>query len=362
MDLENSTIPQSLRNKKLKLKGEEINKQIIIKNQNIINNANNPPNAKETISSLFPSLTPEEISNVLERAEYNIEEAMNLIKELKANKKNLSKEKKKEIELKMKKGLIKRNYNTMIEQANEALKNQNKSNISQNSGTSSLTVNLSNNINTIENINKNKNNNENENSSTNPNINNNDINININSLNNNNDSDNNINSIPANNSNKNDRNYENKVESINHNNHNINVDDAKRNLINRQINYLVGKFSEMTEISQLKNLLKEIGFPENKENNDESEVNKYIEILKEKAESNKEEKKFIINQYNKHNAVCQQIKQKEEKIDELTSTLGNLIDAESEQKMREEEYKNELIEYMKYLKENNNFYNPEEGY
>ena len=42
--------------------------------------------------------------------------------------------------------------------------------------------------------------------------------------------------------------------------------------------------------------------------------------------------------------------------------MGNLIDAESEQKMREEEYKNELIEYMKYLKENNNFYNPEEGY
>ena len=356
MDIENSTIPQSLRNKKLKLKGEENNKQIIINNQNIINKANNPPNAKETIISLFPSLTPEEISNVLERAEYNIEKAMSLIKELRTNKKNLSKEKEKEIELKMKKGLIKRNYNNMSEKANKVLKNQNKSNISPNSDTSSNIVNLSNNINTIEEINNN-----NENSSTNPNINNNDININ--SLNNNNnDSENNINSIPANNSNKNDRNYENKVETINHNNHNINVDNTKINLINGQINYLVGKFSEMTEINQLKNLLKEIGFPENKENSDESEVNKYIEILKEKAESNKEEKKFIINQYNKHNAVCQQIKQKEEKIDELTSTLGNLIDAESEQKMREEEYKNELIECMKYIKENNNFYNPKEGY
>ena len=118
----------------------------------------------------------------------------------------------------------------------------------------------------------------------------------------------------------------------------------------------------MTDISQLKNPLKTIGFPKNKENADESEDNKFIKIFKEKTESNKEEREFIINQYIKHNTVCHQIKQKEEKIDELTSTLGNLIDVESEQKMIEEEYKNEFIECIKFMKGNNNYNTPREGY
>ena len=52
-----------------------------------------------------------------------------------------------------------------------------------------------------------------------------------------------------------------------------------------------------------------------------------------------------------------------EKIDELTSSLANLIDAESEQKMREEEYKNELQQIANNLyNDNNNFNNPREGY
>jgi K+/H+ antiporter YhaU regulatory subunit KhtT len=118
----------------------------------------------------------------------------------------------------------------------------------------------------------------------------------------------------------------------------------------------------MTDVSELKNLLKEIGFPLEKENYEKNDINKLEEELKEKIKSNQEERKFIINQYNKHNNFCKLIKLKEEKIDELTSSLGNLIDTESEQKMREEEYKNELVELLKVLKQNNNFNNPREGY
>ena len=169
-----------------------------------------------------------------------------------------------------------------------------------------------------------------------------------------------------NNNNNNNNDIQKKEESKLNNNNNDSMDENRKNLINAQINFLLGKFSKMNDISELKKLLKEIGFPEKKENKDEKENennnNKLEEELKEKIEDNKEERKFIINQYKKHNAICEIIKQREDKIDELTSTLGNLIDAESEQKMREEEYKNELMEYVKSLSENNNFNFPREGY
>ena len=162
--------------------------------------------------------------------------------------------------------------------------------------------------------------------------------------------------------NNNDNNVIQKKDNTEINNNNDSMDENKRNLINAQINFLLGRFSKMTDISELKKLLKDIGFPESKENKDVNENNKLEEELNEKIENNKEEKKFIINQYNKYKDIVEKIKQKEEKIDEYTSTLGNLIDAESEQKMREEEYRNELMEYVNLLKENNNFNNPKEGY
>ena len=352
---ENSTVSQFFNKKKLKLGGEENKIPIPINNKDINNDANNPQNTKEKMQFLFPNLPPEEINNVLERAEYNIEKAIILIKELKEQKDkkdNLNKDN--VINPKKKKGIIKRNYNCMIEKEKEFLKNQIEPNICQNTNKTNTLNNTSNNIN----INENK---GDDDISTNPNIRNN--NINMNNSNNNNEKENNINDekIKDINSNNNDNN----VETINNN---IHIDEGKRNLINRQIQYLIVKFSEMTDISQLKNLLKEIGFPvnndnkENKENNDESENNKLIEKLNEKVKINKEEKKFIINQYNKHNSICKLIKQKEEKIDELTSSLVNLIDAESEQKMREEEYKNELTEYIKLLYNDNSFNFPREDY
>ena len=350
---ENSTVSQFFNKKKLKLGGEENKIPIPINNKDINNDANNPQNTKEKMQFLFPNLPPEEINNVLERAEYNIEKAIILIKELKEQKDkkdNLNKDN--VINPKKKKGIIKRNYNCMIEKEKEFLKNQIEPNVCQNTNKTNTLNNTSNNIN----INENK---GDDDISTNPNIRNN--NINMNNSNNNNEKENNINDekIKDINSNNNDNN----VETINNN---IHIDEGKRNLINRQIQYLIVKFSEMTDISQLKNLLKEIGFPvnndnkENKENNDESENNKLIEKLNEKVKINKEEKKFIINQYNKHNSICKLIKQKEEKIDELTSSLVNLIDAESEQKMREEEYKNELTEYIKLLYNDNSFNFPRE--
>ena len=352
---ENSTVSQFFNKKKLKLGGEENKIPIPINNKDINNDANNPQNTKEKMQFLFPNLPPEEINNVLERAEYNIEKAIILIKELKEQKDkkdNLNKDN--VINPKKKKGIIKRNYNCMIEKEKEFLKNQIEPNVCQNTNKTNTLNNTSNNIN----INENK---GDDDISTNPNIRNN--NINMNNSNNNNEKENNINDekIKDINSNNNDNN----VETINNN---IHIDDGKRNLINRQIQYLIVKFSEMTDISQLKNLLKEIGFPvnndnkENKENNDESENNKLIEKLNEKVKINKEEKKFIINQYNKHNSICKLIKQKEEKIDELTSSLVNLIDAESEQKMREEEYKNELTEYIRLLYNDNSFNFPREDY
>ena len=128
------------------------------------------------------------------------------------------------------------------------------------------------------------------------------------------------------------------------------------------IEFLFKLFKKQNSLDNLiKKLLIEIGFPVKKEENNEK--SKLEEMLKEKIKNNIEERKFIVNQYNKHNVVVKLIKQKEEKIDELTSSLANLIDAESEQKMREEEYKNELKQIANNLyNDNNNFNNPREGY
>ena len=84
--MENSFVPQFIKNNKMKVGGEENNKPIILNNNIDDINNNNTQNTKERIHFLFPNLPPEDINNVLERAEYNIEKAITLIKEIKEQK------------------------------------------------------------------------------------------------------------------------------------------------------------------------------------------------------------------------------------------------------------------------------------
>ena len=368
--MENNAIPQFLKNNKLKIGGEENNP--IVVNNNIKDESNKEQNTKEKMQFLFPNLPPEEINKVLERTEYNIEKAISLIKELKQQKKlnTLENPIKNENSKKRRKfrGIYKRNYISCIQKKRTVYQNN-----TDNASTQRLPANPQNNLNTINNNNTNINNtintinsnneirnipNANANSNTNINtINNNNINsINIISNSNNNNANIHENNISANNAgsvntiNNNERNNET-------NSNNKSLDERRTNLIKRQIDFLVKEFSKMNDISQLKKLLTEIGFPVTK---DEKKIENLEEILQEKIKSNQEEKQFIVNQYKKHNAICQRIKEKEEKIDELTCSLANLIEAESDQKIREEKYRNELMEYAR--NQNDNFYNPTEDY
>ena len=362
--MENMTVPQFLKNNKLKIGGEENNPIVI--NNNIKNESNREQNTKEKMQFLFPNLPPEEINKVLERTEYNIEKATSLIRELKQQKKlnTLENPIKKENSKKRRKfrGIYKRNYISCIQKKQNGYENN-----MNNASTQKLEANPQNNLNTISNTNANANNTINEINNI-PNANANSINTNnsINTINNSNNNNANIHGSNAN---------ENNVESVNTNintnanNNTINernneahsnnksLDERRTNLIKRQIDFLVKEFSKMNDISQLKKLLTEIGFPVTK---DEKKIENLEEILQEKIKSNQEEKQFIVNQYKKHNAICQKIKEKEEKIDELTCSLANLIEAESDQKIREEKYRNELMEYAR--NQNDNFYNPTEDY
>ena len=359
-DMENSSIPHFFKNNRLKIGGEEKNKSIRAYNENTNDINNNVQNTKERMQFLFPKLPPKEINNILERSGYNIEKAIVLFKELKCQKNKLnqkSKDKEDQNKPKQLKGNAKRNYNSIIKK--ESNKNENKPNLSainNNKQKQNIEPNTSN-----INLSLNNNNDSNKNSINTTTTNNNSSNTNERS-NIISKQKNEINQIQENNLNSNINSVE-KNEENSTNNNIFSLDEAKKYLINQQMNYLIGKFMEMTDISQLKKLLKDIGFPESKENKIENDdKNKLVEMLKERIESNNEERKFIINQYNKHQFVCEQIKKKEEKIDELTSSLGNLIDAESQQKMREEEYRTELMEYVKLLSRQNNFNNPREGY
>ena len=376
--MENNTVPQFLKNNKLKIGGEE-NNPIVISN-NIKDESNKEQNTKERMQFLFPQLPPEEINKVLERSEYNIEKAISLIRELKQQKKLNTLENPIKIENSKKrrkfKGIYKRNYISCIQKKQTDYQNNNN-----NASTQKLPANPQNNLNTINNNNNNINNTNNTNNEIRnlPNSNDN-VNANANSINTNNI--NNINSINTiSNSNNNNANIHknNSNTNININNagdgdgdvntgnnnersnethsKNKSFDEKRTDLIKRQIDFLVKEFSKMNDISQLKKLLTEIGFPVTKE---EKKIENLEEILKEKIKSNQEEKHFIVNQYRKHNAICQKIKEKEEKIDELTCSLANLIEAESDQKIREEKYRNELMEYAR--SQNDNFYNPTEDY
>ena len=350
--MENPPIPQYLKINKMKLGfHEEGNKPAIMINNNK-DMINNEQNTKERMQFLFPNLPPEDITKVLERSEYNIEKAIILIKEIKKQQNNSE-----EMEEKRKKmrGIVKRTYITSIQKK----ENDNNDNINSNNKPNLITdtqnVNASNNINSS---------NINNQIRLNNTLSNNSININNSNYNNNlSRPESTMNPIleenNLNNNNNGQRNEE--ISRNNEINNNNSIDGDRTNLINVQINFLLNQFSKMTDISQLRKLLIEIGFPVKKE--EDNNKSKLEEMLKEKIKNNIEERKFIVNQYNKHNAMVKLIKQKEEKIDELTSSLANLIDAESEQKMREEEYKNELEQIANNLyNDNNNFNNPREGY
>ena len=361
--MENSTIPHSFKKNELKLGGEEYNKPIIM-NNNINDINNNVENTKERIQFLFPNLSPTNIKEILERSENNIEKAIILIMQIENQKKlnNSKNPMNQELDNKRKqqKGINKRNYNSIIQQdkntneINEIINHIQvppNQNINKNEIINHVLVSPNQNI--YKNVNQ-------INLAKNPMSNtymNNKLNSDINIQNNK------IDLVQHNNLNNNNE-LRNKDENSNIDN---SIDETKTNLLNNQVQFLMRQFSQMTDISELKQLLKEIGFPEKIENNENNENsandnNKLAEILKEKVASNKEEKEFIKNQYKKYNDVLGEIEKNEEKIEELTSTLGNLIDAECEQKMREEKYKNEILEFVRIMNENNTFNNPREGY
>ena len=297
----------------MKLGGEE-NDKLITPNSNINNPQNKEKATTERVKYLFPELSQQDLKSVLERAEYNIEKSIELLKEIKQEQnKNIAPRKNKKVK--------KRNYLELIQKIQEKPEEKNNNLNGDN--------NINNNrINSNENINKNNQEKKSKEESNNNCI---------------NDNDNN---------------------NENHNSQIINsLDEEKKKLINDQIDYLLNAFSKMKDKSELKNLLTEIGFPLIKQDLDKEKIkNDELEKqLQEKLKTNDIQRKTIINLYNKYNETCNQIKQKEDKIEELSNTLGNLIEVEAEQKIRKERYENDLKEYENIENDNHFFNGPKEG-
>ena len=306
---------------KMKLGDEENSKLFILNNPEINNDSkNNVQYTKDKVKFLFPDLSNNDLSNVLERAEYNIEKTIELLRELKQEqKKNLEEKNPKP---KTNKRTRKRNYNELAQSFKDNQDNTKKEILNNNN------MNIDNNItNEIK---------ENEKELNNNQINQTQIQSNDNNINENNNNDNSNLLI-------------NKLE------------DEKKDLINRQIDFLLDKFSKMKDISELKNLLTEIGFPTEKEEINKNKINddEIRKKLDEKLKANQEQRNRIVALYKKYTKTCEEIKQKEEKIEELNNTYVNLLGIETDQKIRKEFYENEL-------KENENCFNnylngPKEG-
>ena len=304
IEKDQNSIPNFPKKNKMKLGGEE-NTKLFIPNNSEINNdsKNNVQNTKDRVKFLFPDLSNNDINKVLERSEYNIEKTIELLRELKQ-------EQKKDLEAKnpkpkINKRIKKRNYNEFTQSIKEKEKQENnKKEIVNNNNTTNINNNITNEINEKEEIN------------------------------------NQINQTQSNN-------------NINENNNleYINLlisklDEDKKDLINRQIDFLLNKFSKMKDISELKNLLVEIGFPKEKEDIDKNKINvdEINKKLDEKLKANQEKRNSIVALYKKYTKTCEEIKQKEEKIDELNNTYVNLLGIETDQKIRKEYYENELQE------------------
>ena len=115
---DSNTMPSILKKNKMKLGGEE-NDKIFITN----NSENNAQNTKDQVKFLFPDLSNNDINNVLERAEYNIEKTIELLKELKQ-------EQRKNLEAKCPKlttkRIKKRNYNDFMQSIKDKQDNDKK--------------------------------------------------------------------------------------------------------------------------------------------------------------------------------------------------------------------------------------------
>lgn len=308
---EQSKIPPFLKSNKMKLGGEENNNILIPKNDS--NLATNE-DTKERVKFLFPDMSPKDINQVLERAEYNIEKTIDLLNELKqeqnknlGNKNFVSREGKK---------AKKRNY-LELTQKNEDRDSPNIQNI----------------------INNNTENN-------------NDIKTNDNNTKNNfKEKEENSKIIDSKEKNK-------KINEVIINN----IDEEKKNLINKQMDYLLEKFDKMKDKSELKKLLIEVGFPLKNEDSEKDKEN-LQKILDDKMKENKHLKDTIVKLYKNYEKARQEVEKKEDLIEEKTNTLNNLIGVEIEQKIRKEYYEKELKDYEKSLNNNNNYFKgPKEGY
>ena len=307
--------------------GKEENEKLFSLNQNNNNDSKDiVENTTEKVKFLFPDLSTKDVKNVLERAEYNIEKTIELLKELKKEQKKKSENNNNSNTSRFGKKVKKRNYLEFIQKIKDKTENKNE---------------INNNVND-------------------------DINSNVHSTNiqNKNQENKEINQIKQTQSNDESNEKDSNNNNIENNSIINNLDEEKKNLINSQIDYLLNKFSKMNNISELKKLLTEIGFPLEKEEQDKENIN-IMELQKkldEKVNTNSDIKNKIVSLYKKYEKTCVDIKQKQDKIEELSNTLGNLIDTETDQKIRKERLEKELKDSENSIFNNNNFNGPKEGY
>ena len=322
----NSTIPSFFKTNKMKL-GKEENEKLFSLNQNNNNGSKDiVENTTEKVKFLFPDLSTKDVKNVLERAEYNIEKTIELLKELKKEQKKKSENNNNSNTSRFGKKVKKRNYLEFIQKIKDKTENKNEIN-------NNVNDNINSNVHSTNIQNKNQENKE-------------------------------INQIKQTQSNDESNEKDSNNNNIENNSIINNLDEEKKNLINSQIDYLLNKFSKMNNISELKKLLTEIGFPLEKEEQDKENIN-IMELQKkldEKVNTNSDIKNKIISLYKKYEKTCVDIKQKQDKIEELSNTLGNLIDTETDQKIRKERLEKELKDSENSIFNNNNFNGPKEGY
>ena len=322
----NSTIPSFFKTNKMKL-GKEENEKLFSLNQNNNNGSKDiVENTTEKVKFLFPDLSTKDVKNVLERAEYNIEKTIELLKELKKEQKKKSENNNNSNTSRFGKKVKKRNYLEFIQKIKDKTENKNEIN-------NNVNDNINTNVHSTNIQNKNQENKE-------------------------------INQIKQTQSNDESNEKDSNNNNIENNSIINNLDEEKKNLINSQIDYLLNKFSKMNNISELKKLLTEIGFPLEKEEQDKENIN-IMELQKkldEKVNTNSDIKNKIVSLYKKYEKTCVDIKQKQDKIEELSNTLGNLIDTETDQKIRKERLEKELKDSENSIFNNNNFNGPKEGY
>ena len=321
-----STIPSFFKTNKMKV-GKEENEKLFSLNQNNNNGSKDiVENTTEKVKFLFPDLSTKDVKNVLERAEYNIEKTIELLKELKKEQKKKSENNNNSNTSRFGKKVKKRNYLEFIQKIKDKTENKNEIN-------NNVNDNINSNVHSTNIQNKNQENKE-------------------------------INQIKQTQSNDESNEKDSNNNNIENNSIINNLDEEKKNLINSQIDYLLNKFSKMNNISELKKLLTEIGFPLEKEEQDKENIN-IMELQKkldEKVNTNSDIKNKIVSLYKKYEKTCVDIKQKQDKIEELSNTLGNLIDTETDQKIRKERLEKELKDSENSIFNNNNFNGPKEGY